>query len=218
MKLIIAMVLLSTRIFSQGTIEDTIKKVHNNIISIDATGLLRQFFNLNTGSGYLNNDYIIAYRRVLKNNALKLELGGDISNNNGKLNDTLTNSYTNYILNISLGFEHYSYLSKKWTFYYGINAVFNYSEYKNKSDWTTNSYCTNANSSKSIGLAPVLGIVFKITNRVSIATETSYNFSYVRTEMSNSAVPYSQNDRKSTTAGFDTRFFAPTQLSFRFKF
>jgi hypothetical protein len=218
MKLLIAMVLLSTNVFSQGTVEDTTKKVHNNIISLDATGLLRQFFNLNTGSGYLNSDYIIAYRRVIKNNALKLELGGDISNTNGKSNDTLNNTHTNYILNVSLGFEHYTYLSKKWTFYYGVNAIYNYSEYKNKTDWTTTSYYTNAGSSKSIGIAPVLGIVFKITNRVNIATETSYNVSYVKTAMSNSAIPYTQNDRKSTTAGIETRFIAPTQISFRFKF
>ncbi|MFN8116339.1 MAG: hypothetical protein U0W65_09515 [Bacteroidia bacterium] len=214
----IVLLVLTTAVFGQGTSIDTTKKEHNNIISIDATGLLRQFFNLNTNNYYPYTPYILTYRRVIKNNAIKLAVGADISINKGTSNDSLKSSGERNSYNVALGIEHYKYLNKRWNFYYGIDAVYQYSTNKSKYPRTTTTYYESSSESKSYGIAPTLGILFRITNRMSLSTETSYSISYVLTTSKQNEFPSSQYDRKSTSSNIMTAYFAPTALNFRFKF
>ena len=214
----IVLFFLTTTVFGQGTSIDTTKKEHKNIISVDATGLLRQFFNLSTSNYYPYPPYILTYRRVIRNNAIKLAVGADINIDNGTSNDSLKSSGERNTYNVALGFEHYNYLSKRWTFYYGIDAIAKYSINKTKYPRSTTSYYESYGENKSYGLAPTLGIVFQITNRISMSTETSYDISYVQVTSKQTEFPSSQYDRKSTNNSIQTTYFPPTALNFRFKF
>lgn len=208
---------VSTSLFSQGTTMDSTKKEHKNIISIDATGLFTRLFNF-SGNNFYSSPYLISYRRIIKNNALKVSIGGDVNTANGKMNDSLKSSSSRSNLNLAIGFEHYQYLGKRWTFFFGIDATTYFSNNNSKSDRTTNSYYESKNNTTSYGLAPTLGIVFQITKRISLSTETSYNIAYQKTVDKSVEFPSVQYNRSFTSTGIQTIFIPPTSLNFRFKF
>lgn len=121
-------------------------------------------------------------------------------------------------MHLAIGLEHYQYLGKKWTFYYGIDITSDFNSNKSKSDRTKNSYYESVDESNGFGISPVLGIVFQITNRMSVATETSYNMSYTKTISRKTEYPLSQYNRNSFDAGLQSTFIPPTAINFRFKF
>ncbi len=201
----------------QTTFSDTTKKDFKNVIALDATGLLRQFFNFSTNS-YFNYPYMISYRRIFKNNAARILAGGSFSSEKSFQNDTLPNlrEYNNF--NIGIGFEHYSYLLKRWNLYFGADAIMNYRNNSSQTSWTTTISRKQDVTSYGYGLSPFLGIQFKINSRLSVATETSYEITYTTNRRSDTQTPNPSYDSHSKSNGFQTNFNAPTSLSFRVLF
>jgi hypothetical protein len=205
--------------FSQGAVKDSAKADYKNIIAIDINSLLSQFFNFNQNNNYYYySPYILSYRRVIKNSAIKFAVGGGASTSNDKRNDSLDFSSDRSQLDLALGFEHYSYLNKRWTAFFGVDLTNSYTANNSKYSWSSTNYSNDINKSTSYGVAPVLGIVFKITKRMSLSTQTSYNFSYVNTTSSRKQVLNPEYDNTSISKGFRTNFIAPTSVTFRLKF
>lgn len=203
-------------VFGQGTSVDTTKKEHNNIISFDVTSFIRQFATSNSSINY--SPYMLSYRRIIKNNAIKLSVGGVFVSSNGAQNDTLksVNSKNNYY--VALGFEHYSYLSKRWTFYYGIDLTTKYLVTTSNIKWSSSHSEETKNETIDYGFSPTLGIVFEITKRMSIATETSYNISYQKFMYTSTNYQNTQTTFRNKSNSIHSTFYAPTTINFRFKF
>ncbi len=216
--ILIAAVFLTTTIYGQGTTIDSTKKDYKNIIAIDATGFLKLFFNSSSTPFYPYSIYLLTYRRVIKDNAIKLAVGGNFNTANSIKNDSLKSTRSTNNFNFALGVEHYQYLNKRWAFYYGIDATTKYLISKNKSYRTSTEYYESKNETTSYGLSTALGILFHITKRINISTETSYNISYEESFSSSKEYSYSQYDRKSVDNGIHSTFFPPTSVYFRFKF
>lgn len=210
-------IVLSGILFSQTTTPDTTKKEFKNIIGLDATGLFRQFFNLNSSS-YYSYPYIISYKRVFKNNALRINAGGNIQTTNGTTNDTLKGTTTRNDLFVGIGFEHYSYISKRWNIYFGADAILKYQNYNYKSSRTATTSYQQTQTEYGYGVSPLVGIQFLINSRLSIATETSYDITYNTTSSSQNNTPASINDRRTNSTGISTQFHAPTGIIFRVLF
>lgn len=203
--------------FSQNERRDTIHKKHNNIIAIDATGLLKQFFNFNSNS-YYSYPYMITYRRIIGKNAIRLGAGANIDTKESNTNDTVKSKSVRNSYTVGLGYERYAHLSRRWSFYYGVEFTAAYLNYTDKNWFNSTSNRESSTITNKYGIAPILGIVYKINRRISVGTETSYNLSYVLTTTKSKTIPSNYYDFKTVDRGFQTNFITPTNLSFRFSF
>lgn len=215
---ITSIVLLSLTVaHGQTTVPDSTKKEFKNIIAIDATRLLRQFFNFNANS-YFSTPYMISYKRICKNNAFRIGVGGNFYNNNGTTNDTLASKQTTNDFNVGIGFEHYCYLGTRWNFYFGADAIVNYRYNDYRFSWTASTAYRRTSTNYGYGVSPLLGLQFKINSRLSIATETSYDITYTTSKGSTTQTPPSSYDNHSKSTGIQTTFNAPTTINFRILF
>ena len=201
--------------YGQVTHADSTKRAYNNVITLDATGLLRQFFSFSTGVYYYYSPYLIGYKRIFKSNALRINLGGSYTSNSGVRDDTIHGKTLRYNYDIGIGYEHYCYLSKRWNLYFGADAIFNYSYNEYGADRTTTSSYKQTSHAYGYGVAPLVGIQFKITPHLSVSTETQYNFTMTYDVSENTNTPSSIYDTKSKSTGFSTQFIPPTSLIFR---
>jgi hypothetical protein len=213
----LTVITLTTFAFGQVTTPDSTKKEFKNVISIDATGLLKQFLNLSPYTSF-NSPYMISYKRIFKSNAFRIGVGGNIYNNNGTSNDTLKGKQNRIDLNIGVGFEHYSYLSKRWNFYYGADVIVNYTYNNYQSDRTATTSWQQYSTAYGYGVSPLFGVQFKINSRLSIATETSYDVTYTQSEGKSINTPPSIYDNKTKSTGINSQFNAPTEINIRIKF
>ena len=86
-KILLTLVIAITSMYLYGQTfkPDSTKKNFNNAITIDATGLLQQFFNLSNNGPYYY-PYMISYNRIFKkNNAIRL--GASLNFDNKKNNN-----------------------------------------------------------------------------------------------------------------------------------
>lgn len=203
---------------AQHTASDSTKKSYKNVIGLDATGLLRQFLNLNTYN-YYYYPYVLTYKRFYNNtNAIRINLGGSTYSNNSTTNDTLQSTNNRNELFSGIGWEHYSYLSKRWNLYFGADIIYNYSNYIQKSSTPLSNSSEYTQTKHSYGVSPLLGVQFMINSRISVATETSYDIAYINSSSGQLHMPNSQNNRSTKTNGVETQFHAPTGLIFRVLF
>jgi hypothetical protein len=216
--LIIVIAIISCSVFGQITKPDTTKKEFKNSIEVDITSLLHQFFY--SGQGFYGSSpyYIISYKRFFKSNALRFGVGGDISDDNSTKNDTIDSKYSRYSFNVGLGIEHYFYLSKRWNFFFGIDATASYLENVHvQGNSTTSSYKSN-DFQYGFGVSPLIGIQFNINRRLSLSTETSYNISYTYGIDKRTQTPPSSYDYETKSHGLQSTFYAPLGIKIRLHF
>jgi len=215
--LILTIVIASSFAFGQITERDTTKKTFNNIIEFNANGIMREIISL-SNSNYYNSQYIVGYKRVFKNNAIRLNIGGGISNDNSTNNDTVKSGNTRNTINVALGFEHYSYLRKRWNMFYGIDIKTNYTKYHYLQGNTATSSYEETQINYGYGPSPLIGLQFKINSRFSITTEASFDILFTSAEDSRTNIPQSQYNSHSKDTGMQTTFNAPLAINFRIHF
>lgn len=78
-------------------------------------------------------------------------------------------------INYRLGFEHFDNLSAKFQVFYGIDLYYSGAYNRTDAQYWNGGYA-NGNETKttSFGVAPLLGIRFKLNKRLSLLTESSF--------------------------------------------
>lgn len=201
--------------FSQIVKQDTTKREYKNVVGLDATGIFRQVFN-SGGAPYVYSPYIISYRRIMKSNAIRVLLGGNVSNNDNTMNDSMSNKSSSTNFNVAIGFEHYRYLGKRWNYYYGLDLLVKYSVDHNES--LNPKYNTRqTNTRNGYGISPLIGLQFRINSRLSVSTEASYDIIYttINTTSTISSSPISSKYKRTSV---NANFNAPLSINFRIQF
>ena len=130
-------------------------------VGIDASKFLGQFLNFG-GSGSSFSPYYLNYRKLGETTNTRMGFGAN-------LDLQFNGSRSLSSIDFRIGKERFKDFGKKnewrafygWDFKTGIEALFN-----------------NGNNNRSIikfGLAPVLGLQFRINERITLSTETAYN-------------------------------------------
>lgn len=180
----ITLVIVSGTIQAQDSMQ--IKKTHRSEVGIDITGMLRQF--LNFGVQYVseyNPNYFITYRYHFKKSNLRCGLGGGFSER--KITpfsdqDPKKLYYSSYSVNLRVGYEFYSNIGKHWQLFYGADFRPAFVYTKNEGQYANGDYIYgNETMDQVYGLAPILGVRFKIIPRISITTETNFAFNFEST-------------------------------------
>lgn len=217
----LVLIVLTTFTFGQITQPDSTKQEFKNIIEVDATGLLKQFlFSSGNGSGYyVVTPYMISYKRIFNNNnAIRFGVGGTNNSENATTNDTIYNNQKNTRFNVGVGIEHYAYLTNRWNFFFGIDAIANFSAYKSEQENSAGNIYENEQTKYGYGISPLVGIQFKINSRISVTTETRYDIVFSHFENIKTQTLDSSFDSKTEGKGINTSFNPPVNINFRIHF
>jgi hypothetical protein len=174
-------------IVSINQAQDSLKKpnVYHNEFGVDVTSFFRQFINQGQTPTYYTPNYYLTYRRYLKTGNIRFAIGGDFDSHNlynpYSSGDSIKLSYNASSFDIRLGWEFCSELSKHWQVFYGADLRSSFQHVKNDAPYFNNGYANGIETKDQIyGLAPLLGFRFRITNRLSISTETSFSINWQR--------------------------------------
>jgi hypothetical protein len=222
--IITLVVIISTATASaQELMPDTSRKEFKNVIGLDITGLINQIrpyyaYDYYPNYNYMYSPYIITYKRIYNKHALRAGIGGNISNYEGVANDTINSNSNYYNLTFGIGYEHYVYLAKKWTFYYGLDLIGSYQGYEYLYEYNSNSNRKETTTTYRYGASPLLGLIFRLNKRISLATETCYDILHSQSKTSTTYTNYPYNNSTFKSTGFETQFHAPFSLIVRIQF
>lgn len=200
----ISIVLFSLNSISQT---DNITKLHRHELGADITGLLSQFFNLNSSNIAYNvpqPTYLLTYRYYVKKSNIRCGVGGyyDKSSVPGYTINGQEKTFYNTVNQFAfrIGYEFISNLSKKWQAFYGLDFRPSFSKQTNEA-WFSNAGYLNGlvNNTTQYGFAPLLGFRFRLNDRVSLTTESSFTYNI------------QENKRKTTYTSLDNNLY-PTIL------
>lgn len=157
---------------------------YHNEFGLDATGFLRQFFNVDNnlnGSNYYPT-YYLTYRRKFAKGNIRFAFGGSYANTDQPSpypNDKNKYGSTAYGLDLRIGWEFKTEISKRWQAFYGLDFRPSFFSQKNDAPYFNGGYANGMESKgQNYGFAPVLGLRFKLTNRLSILTEASLSMNF----------------------------------------
>jgi hypothetical protein len=217
--LIFALFAAATITYGQSKTVDTTKNEYKNVIGIDATGLIHQIFNSGSVTeSYFTSPYIITYRRIFANNALRIGVGGKFYYNDGSQNDSNQFKHTHYSINAGIGYERYVPLGKRWKLFLGADAIVNYGSGSDRETLGSSYFSNQSSSIFGFGVSPFLGIDFKINKRLSIATESDYAITYYTSKSKRIVSSTPDDNSESKSSGISAVFYAPIAINFKVHF
>lgn len=173
-------------------------KTHKNEFGLDFTGFARQFlFNNNDefSSNYYDPIYFVTYRRHIKKSNLRFGIGGSYEDKHypsSNPNDSLRYHSVNNSVDLRLGYEFTSEIAKRWQVFYGVDLRSSISHYKNDAPFNNAGYANGSEGrNNTYGVAPVLGVRFRITDRLSLLTEANFAFNIQKETSSKYFIPLS---------------------------
>lgn len=172
--------LLATLLFccaaSSGA-QDTVRRVpaFRHEITLDVTGLV-PYFNADSWTGNYgpNYPYYLNYRYHLTGCAIRYGVGvygGSSSNEGDGIQDHSTASV---IVQQRLGVERWNALAPRWALGGGIDLVHRYEEVRSKWEFTDGSTDDRTDIGSGRGGGLVLGLRFKLIERLWLGTETHW--------------------------------------------
>jgi hypothetical protein len=180
-----------------------------------------------SNEGFANNPpyHLFSYRRYLKSGNFRSAIGGNFSNyeNPSPYNGdslTLTLKGQQYNFSLRIGYELYTNINEKWQLFYGVDLNSGYSYYKydgvNFSQFGyAQGYETNTTS---FGLAPVIGLRYRLNKRMSLITESSLLVNYSISSSRNYYTPLLKSttsmpgSKTLKTKNLGTTFYNPISL------
>ena len=215
--LTLIVIIIGVNIYCQEFSQDKSNIECKNIIGVDLYFLLSQLSLLNHESNYFESPYLINYKRKFNNNAIRFNIGGLIFNTFDGSIESGNNKHFDDELNIGIGYERYSYINKKWAYFYGVDAIRYYS--RNGYNNTNGSYHDESTLKKySYGISPLLGLIYQFNSRLSISSETSCDITYIITieDEFNSKYPAEKSHKEINN--MKTRYNSPARIIIRMLF
>ena len=208
--------------------QDTLKPVRRNELGLDFTPLIKFYLNVGNNSTSLPYQpvYYLTYRYHFKKSNIRCAIGGDYADSEASSpysGDTKTYHNTSHALYFRIGYERFENLSKRWQIFYGIDFRPSVIYEKNDAPYWNGGYANGVeDQTVSLGIAPLLGLRFRINNRVSILTESSYQLNknnswqkryFIPVDNSYPAIPGSP---KTKSQSVNTTFIFPMALVLTF--
>jgi hypothetical protein len=180
-----------TVIFLPAASQDNVtnEKLYRHEFGLDATGFVRQFLNLNTNTEIYIPTYYLTYRRYLKSGNIRAGIGATYSyNDNIDPNNVNVKKleYISYSLNARIGWEFIKELSERWQIFYGMDIRPDYLYTKNDRMFQNNGIASGSEvKTQQFGVAPLLGFRFKLNDRLSILSESSFSIVMQKSKQKN---------------------------------
>ncbi len=162
-------------------------KIYRNEIGTDVTSLINQILFVNATDNYQGYEpiYYLTYKRILDKFNLRLGIGGNsISTYNPResLPDKIDAS-TDTDIDYRIGIEKAVELTKRWSFYYGLDFRHTISKSHDDHRGTKQGWGWGENShGYTFAFAPNMTFEFKINKRLSLQTQANFSVYFQRRE------------------------------------
>jgi len=204
----------SNILVAQDDNSDSMKKQRFHEFGINVTTFINQFASLNNNDADLG-DYMITYKYHMGKNAIRFGLGGQFSQIDepagGGNRVTKANNF-----DVRLGYEWNKFITKKWSFYYGFDAIVGNSQsitIANNAEEITTTEKTNY-----YGGGALIGVQFFLNSHISLATESSLYYRHEKvTDKAEFSLTTDLNTNDVKTNDF-ADFGLPTALFFVIRF
>lgn len=150
-----------------------------NEFGLDATGFLQQFlyFNNSQFPTYYTPVYYVTYRRHFGKCNLRSAIGGYIYHHPFETpypNDPNSYEHNTQQLSFRIGWEWTNELAKRWQVFYGMDYLQGFLHDQNDAPYWNGGYANGRETTTIIyGIGPLLGMRFRLTDRISLSTEAS---------------------------------------------
>lgn len=208
--------------------DSTQTKRYRNEFGIDATGFLKQFLYLNGTQfpEYYTPAYYLTYRHHFGKCNLRAAVGGFFEHQ--PLASPFSGDANSYeratvLVSARIGWEWTNELSRRWQVFYGADYRQGYTHEKNDAPYWNGGYANGRESTNlTYGVAPLLGFRFRITERLSLATEASFGFYMFSNESRKYYIPVTSqfapvpDEITPKRTGFYTSFAQPLSIFITF--
>lgn len=176
--ILIVFIFIGNTLFAQDNKEQFLDEYEKQI-GLSATNFFLRFISFTQG---LENtpDVLILYKKGTGGQKWRYGLGGSISFNSIKDEDNERDRNTEILLSYRFGREHYRNFSRKWGILFGWETHYrgNYSKSVNIDDVSIGQETrTGSIFNLTTGVRALAGVQFRINERLSLLTETSYGIS-----------------------------------------
>ena len=158
---------------------DTLTLRHKNVIGVDATSILEQFFNWGgaQSGGYYNAQphYLLIYKRSLGSWRARIGFGGRLGSQTDTAGPNSTTDFDarSWSIDVRAGVEKATRAGRKWVVYYGVDLAAGHSFGERIQLNPNNQSWDRHTEVNRFGGGPLLGFQFHITEHLSLATEAS---------------------------------------------
>jgi hypothetical protein len=183
---------------------------YNNEWGLNVTGFANQFLSFN-GNDAPSGPYLMTYKRINGNKAFRMGFGINVNTVDGTTgNSSVPFKQTQFGFDLRLGSEKHHEIYRRWLFTTGLDGLLGYGYSKFNSNNNFNSGEQKSNVLK-IGLGPVLGIHYRINNRISVGTESTVylNYTFAKNKFSDGFEGF---EGKSETSNFQLNIAPPLAL------
>jgi len=159
-------------------------KITKNEIGIDATSFIKNILDFSQNGNYYVNTYLVSYKRFFNKTAFRFGLGVNYSTkqDTGGYNSNSNYKNENFSINTRYGVEFRQDFWGKWSFYYGADFIFGYSQSISHNFSSSNGTPDTKRKGFDIGGGPILGLEFYINKKLSLSTEGSLYYIYSKTD------------------------------------
>lgn len=216
-------VVLSLMIFRLSG-QDTLQiKKHRNELGLDFTPFLKFYSNFSQNNIDYQPIYYLTYRYHFPHGNIRAAIGGMSITSDSPSTDPnilpLTFKSRSYSVNVRIGYEFFQELSKRWQVFYGLDFRPGY-EYRKEDNQFSNGGYSNGYEGKTnyYAIAPVLGLRFRITKRMSLLTESSLQYTISKASTRryyiplNAGIPARADDPLQKNTATSTNFNLPLSL------
>lgn len=185
--LLVMVGLLPQTSFSQTTTPDSV----SNQISVDAGGLIKLITNTN----YNNSSAILLnWRKLGERSNTRIGFGLDA---NFQTQNQQNSSFLS--LSLSIGKERFADFAQRWQAFYGWDFV---------THFTTQKFGENSEYGLTFGGGPLVGIHFKINERLWVSTEAAFHL----------LAGFKNKGEDNLDYAIQTAFLAPTTVFLGYRF
>lgn len=184
-----------------------------NYFGLEVNPLLRQIINLNPNSTPTNNPFGIQFASNSTRTGRGIGLGLTFArtkfsdDNNGVQRETV-----NRDIAFRIGYERKHQLGKRWIVLHGYDLVLGGSKSRTETNDQFSGRIVTETSSNFWGLGPRAGLMFLLSDRVTLGTESTYYLRYIRDKTKLTGLP----DSKQKTSEFVLTVPVVLILSIRF--
>ncbi len=190
-----------------------------NEFGLDLTTFFRQFLTWggSEAPSYYTPAYMLTYRYHFRQWNLRAAVGGELSQEDRPTPydfGPATYASERTAFDLRVGVERFSELGRRWQAYYGLDIRTSWSHTVEDAMYWNGGYSNGLeNKVSTVGVAPLMGVRFRVTPRFSLLTEASWALVWSKADTRKyysaviegyAPIPEESNEQRSVHSAFQT--------------
>lgn len=173
--------------------QDKIAKSYKNEFGIDATSFILLYLKLTPDELTYQPPYYLTYRRKFQTGNIRFAIGGRFANYNIPpvyVEDHNEYLYNSFNIGVRVGWEFKNEISKRWQVFYGLDFRPSFQHTVDDASFWNGGYAYGIDYKvENYGIAPLLGFRFRLNERLSLSTETTFSINFQKQDITRYYTP-----------------------------